>query len=257
MKSKSLLLAALLVGCQKERKVSGVVTDIFGNPLDGVTVMMEGHGEQTVTDASGSFTFPLQESPMRFLAGKDGFIRGMTTVQPPASKEEPVPSPKFELYPKPEDKGFYAVSAKDYIKLGPRKVKVVGTELRGLTGIQETGDHELAGGQLRFIYSSGLRPDEIARLDLRLHNLDFVESVEVPGVLGKEPVTANLWVAEDSVKFDLEQMSSEDVYLITTADKLDAGVYAFHTEGVLTSKDVKALDKLPKELQVAYSFEVK
>ena len=67
----------------------------------------------------------------------------------------------------------------------------------------------------------------------------------------------DLWVAKDVVEFDLKGLSSEDDYLITTREKLKPGIYAFHTEDVLTADDKDALDKMPKEMRVAYPFEVK
>jgi hypothetical protein len=45
--------------------------------------------------------------------------------------------------------------------------------------------------------------------------------------------------------------------VIMTREKLSPGMYAFHTQGTLTSKDPTALDKLPKEMRVAYPFEVR
>jgi hypothetical protein len=257
-KGLALLFLALLAGCKKPPVIHGVVRDIFGHPLEGVTVMMEGSMDRQSTAADGTFSFPLQKANMRFLAGKKGYIKAMTTVAPPADDKTEAPPVELSLYPDPPEKGFFAVGSDGYTKLEPRQIYVRGTELRGVAGIKETSDKSLPADQpLRFVFSSTLRPSQIAQLDLRLHHLDFVESIEVPGVLGKEPVTANLWVANGPVQFDLEQLATEDDYLITTREPIKAGAYAFHTEGVLTSRDVRILETLPRELQVAYAFETR
>ena len=87
--------------------------------------------------------------------------------------------------------------------------------------------------------------------------MEFVKEKAVPGVTGATPVKVNLYVAKDTVKFDLKSLPTEDTYLITPREKLGPGTYAFDTEGMLTTKDVDALDKTPTEMRVAYPFEVK
>jgi hypothetical protein len=246
-------------GCRKPPVVQGVVKDIFGQPIEGATVLVEGVLEQRITDAQGAFSFPRQKTDMRITAGKKGYIKDTETVTPPAEEGDETPPVELALYPDPPEKGFYEVGRDRYNKLEPRQIYVVGTELRSVSGLRETSDEVLGhnDGPTRFVFSSSLRPSEIAQLELKMHHLDFVDTIEVPGVLGKEPVTANLWVANKPVQFDLEQLATLDDYLITTREPLAGGAYAFHTGGVLTSKDVRALATLPKELQFAYAFDMK
>lgn len=254
-----LLVPILAGGCRKPPVVHGVVKDIFGRPIEGATVIMEGVLERRSTDAQGEFTFPRQTTSMRLTAGKKGYIKDTETLTPPEDASEEPPPIELALYPDPPEKGFYEVGRDGYTKLEPRQIYVVGTDLRSISGLRETSDHALGHqeGPTRFVFSSSLRPSEIAQLDLKMHHLDFMDTVEVPGVLGKESVTANLWVANKPVQFDLEQLATEDDYLITTREPLAGGAYAFHTGGVLTSRDVRALDRLPKELQFAYAFDMK
>jgi hypothetical protein len=246
-------------GCKKPPVQSGVVKDVFGNPLEGATVIMEGVREQKITDAQGMFTFPRPKTSVRITAGKKGYIKDTELATPPVQEKEDAPLVELALYPDPPEKGFYGVGRDGYTKLEPRQIYVVGTELRSISGLRETSDEALGhnDGPTRFVFSSSLRPSEIAQLDLEMHHLDFVNTVDVPGVLGKEPVTANLWVANRPVQFELEQLATEDDYLITTRETLAGGAYAFHTGGVLTSKDVRVLNTLPKELQFAYAFDMK
>ncbi|MDP6935544.1 MAG: hypothetical protein QGG40_21675, partial [Myxococcota bacterium] len=112
------------------------------------------------------------------------------------------------------------------------------------------------GKPLSFVFKSTVKSSQLARLDLQLHALDFVGDTIVPGLLGEEPATVNLWVATEAVPFDVTGLPG-DHYLIDTRTPLEPGSYAFHTQGVLTSKDIGALDKLPREMRVAYPFEVR
>ena len=52
-------------------------------------------------------------------------------------------------------------------------------------------------------------------------------------------------------------METDDDYTIKTREKLEPGVYAFHTQSILSSKDAAALDKLSEEMRVAFPFEVR
>ena len=67
----------------------------------------------------------------------------------------------------------------------------------------------------------------------------------------------NMWVADATIPFDLTGMETDDDYSIKTREPLEPGMYAFHTQGVLTSVDTAALDKLPSEMRVAFPFEVR
>jgi DNA-binding FadR family transcriptional regulator len=75
-------------------------------------------------------------------------------------------------------------------------------------------------------------------------------------VLGPTEATVNLWISDAEVSFDLESLPSRDDYLITTRAALEPGVYAFHAQDVLNEEDERVLMNLPKEMQVAFPFEV-
>src|SRR6185503_15271290 len=73
-------------GCSEPPVQSGVVKDVFGHPLEGATVIMEGVLEQKLTNAQGEFTFPRQKTSMRITAGKKGYIKDTELATPPVEE---------------------------------------------------------------------------------------------------------------------------------------------------------------------------
>lgn len=256
-------LAAL--SCSKPPELKGKVVDVWGAPIPGANVQLEGVPDGTQTGAIGGFTFEnVPAGKRRVMADMEGYIKEVTEIEIPAeATEETMPSPKIELFLDPGKPGFFLVGKdkvepEGYHHLEAVKVETVGTELGGLNGLPKEGTaHVPAGLPARFVFSSTLRASQLSQMNLQLHQLEFIAEKEVTGVLGDTAVKVNLWVAKDVVEFDLKGLSSEDDYLITTREKLKPGIYAFHTEDVLTADDKDALDKMPKEMRVAYPFEVK
>ncbi|MCB9779678.1 MAG: carboxypeptidase regulatory-like domain-containing protein [Alphaproteobacteria bacterium] len=259
-----LLLAALLplplfLACGEPARISGTVTDVWGQPIEGATVAMEGVTKQVQTDAEGGFSFEAPSAPTRVKAGKEGYIQNWTTAQPlPEGDEDAAEALAISLYPEPDHTGFYAVGLREYHELPAQMIATRGTELRAYTGLEDIGDDEFqTQAPMRFVFSSTLRRERIAQLDLRLHKLEFIDNVEIPGVLGDARAEVELWIADGAeIPYDLEGLPSRDDFLITPRSKLKKGVYAFHTQGALSSADYEALDKIPKELRKAYVFEV-
>lgn len=251
-------LASVLAACGEPPMLEGVVTDAWGKPIEAATVQLEGVVKQTTTDAKGIFHFIRPEGTLRLMAGKDGFIKNTASVTIPTSDDEAQPRPEIALYPEPERPGFYAVDRKPPLRhLEARRIKTVGTELRARTGLPDIGQDTIKSADgLRFVFSSTLRSSDLSRLDLQLHKLEFVGHENVAGVLGEEDVKVNLWVATDTEKFDIKGLPSRNDYLITIRGTLPPGAYAFHTEGLLVSTEVDALEKTPQEMQVAYPFEI-
>lgn len=247
-----------LSACSKPPVIEGQVTDIFGKPLVSAKVVLEGVPEHVTTDADGKYSFEALKTEMRFLAGKENYIQAIETA--PAledGQKGPLTGPTLELLPDPKTPGFYLVADK-YVNVPTQKIETVGTELKGMTGVKSPGDATVPGkGEQMFVFKSGLRASEIAQINLQLHQLDFIEEVDAKGVLGEEPVKLNLWVAKDRQSFDLEGTTQDTVYVIRTQKALPKGVYAFHTQDMMTANEITALDKLPKEQRVAYTFEVK
>ncbi len=255
----ALLLPGLLVGaCSKPETISGKVVDIWGRPIVGATMVLEGVPEHGLTDAQGLFSLELGEGSSRLMAGKDGFIHDVSEVPAP-DEEGKRPPVEFQLYPDPGEVGFYAIGRENYLALEDFEAETRGTEVRAMTGLRDIGDVSVSGSStLRFVFSSTLRSERLAQLNLQLHRLEFVGDGSMPGVLGETPVALNLWSATgEAIPFDLVVLPSRDDFLIKLREPLAEGAYAFHTQGSLTNTRYEGLDKLPKELRRSWAFEVK
>lgn len=264
--SSTVALGAALCGlllasaCGEPAKVSGTVLDIWDQPIEGATVALEGVVEQQTTTTAGAFTFVLpQPGKARVMAGKDGYIKDVAEVEPPAEDAEGPATVTFRLYPDPGEVGFYGVGQRVYHQLPGFEAMTKGTEVRALTGLHDVGDVVMPKEAApRFVFSSTLRVERLAQLNLRLHRLQFTQETSLPGVLGETSTDLNLWTAVgDEIPYDLTVLPSRDDFLIELREPLPPGAYAFHTQGTLTSHSYDGLDKLPRELRLAYTFEVK
>jgi len=246
-----------LVACSDPPVHKGRVTDRWGKPIAGVTIGLTGSAKQLVSGADGAFTIPVQKKDVKLRAGKPGYIKTSLNLSPHSGDGNPGPV-LIAMYPDPDSTGFYAVTSAAYSELESKTVKTVGTDIRAFNGLPDVGKIRVNGKKpLEFVFSSEARRSELKQLGLQLHKLKFLENDTVPGVLGETAVTLNLWVSDTTVPFDLTGMETDDDYSLKTREKLEPGVYAFHTQGILSSKDPKALDKLPEEMRVAFPFEVR
>ena len=253
----SLVGLALLAACGGRPDVEGTIIDPWDKPVEGATVIMEGVVERQVTDAAGHFEFDSRDVQMNLLAGKDGYIKGVASVAPPPEDADELPPVQIVLYPDPPEPGFYAIGTETYVQLRTETAEAIGTELETYTGISGVGTAQVpAGKPLRLVFSTGLRPHEISRLDLRLHRLNFIGHKVIKGALGDTEATVNLFVADGNVPFDLVGLQTRNDYLITSREPMTTGFYAFDIEGVLSAHDHALLDHLPRELRVAYPYEV-
>jgi hypothetical protein len=243
-----------LSACTEAPTVDGKVQDVWGNPIEGATVQMEGQ-EPSESGADGAFSFAQGEGPIRFMAGKEGYIQNTLKVMPPADPEAAIPEMVIKLYPEPASAGFFSVGPTEYYAIEQISLKTVGTDLGAYTGL--SADPNPLTGKTEFMFSSEASKSELSRLNLQLHKLEFKPSATVAGVTGDVEVKINLWMATESIAFDLTVLPKEHHYLLTPKETLESGHYAFHTQDVLTSKDPEALARLPEELRTAYPFEVK
>jgi hypothetical protein len=62
-----IVLAAITEKQQQGKTVSGVVTDVNGDPLIGANVMMKGTTNGTITDANGKFSLTFTPPPLSLL----------------------------------------------------------------------------------------------------------------------------------------------------------------------------------------------
>ena len=248
-----------LLACNNTPVVSGTVQDIWNNPIEGAMVQMEGNGNKQTTDAQGRFTFELQDveaGNLRFRAGHTDFIHDVEVlVYAPEMDTENTDPVEFELYPKPNDKGFYAVGGSEYHTLQSGELVDVKSTFKNLYGLARVNDVKLNNSKPQFVYYSSLRKEEIKQVNLGVYKLAFKEKEAMTGLTGDTEVEIDLWLPEDkTIPFNLRSLDQEEMYLIEFSEELEKGVYAFSGR-YIEGKD--NADKLPKELQVAYTFEVK
>lgn len=251
------MVPLLLLGCTSPSALRGEVVDVWGEPVGGASVVVEGVVERFHTDRVGRFTIETTLPVERAMAGKAGFIKAVLEVPPPGAGGRDYAPLRFELYPEPEVPGFYAVGAGEYVRVTPRRVHAVGTDLRHFVGLREVPEEPIPGGRTRFVFTSRLQESELLRMNLHLTRLSFVHRAPVKGVLGPVDATVDLWVAAAEVPFDLAVLPSRDDYLITTREPLVPGIYAFHAQDVLNDQAAGLLQSLPREMQIAFPFEVR
>lgn len=248
-----------LLACSTTPVVSGTVQDIWNNPIEGAMVQMEGNGNQQTTDAQGRFSFELNNvnaGNLRFRAGHTDFIHDVEVlVYAPEIDGENTAPVAFELYPKPIDKGFYAIGATEYSNLQSAELVDVKSTFKTVYGLARVNDVKLSTAKPQFVYHSSLRKEEIKQINLGVYKLSFKEKEAMTGLTGDTEVELDLWLPEGkAVPFNLRSLDQEEMYLIEFSEDLEKGVYAFSGR-YIEGKDNAA--KLPKELQVAYTFEVK
>jgi hypothetical protein len=251
-----MLTILLLAACTDTRSLTGQVRDVWGKPVMDATVVVEGVVERYHTDSVGKFEIDVADPVARVMAGKQGYIKDIQPVAAPAEEDADYAPVTLELYPEPEQPGFYAIGPEDYIHLEAKRVRLVGNEVDHYAGLQDIPDEQVRAGTVSFVFSSTLRAAELSQMNLHLSKLEFVDKVAMKQLLGRDAATVNLWVAKQDVPFDLKSLPSRDDYVITTRDALEPGMYAFHAQDVLNEDDERVLMQLPKESQVAFPFEV-
>lgn len=251
-------LAATLLGsaCGTGDQLQGTVVDIWGDPVAGAMVKLEGQPHRPTTDADGRFAMPYIAGTHTLKAGLEGYIQEDAQVILPdeaSAAEQPV----LRLYPIPEEKGFHVISSDRYLKLDPKPIRGIGNNLKSLYGLQEPGGVSVDGTQLRFIYHGDLRQDQLMSLGVTLHPMDFVATAELIGVTTQE-VPLNLHIADGTVDMTVERLKSRNDYLFQSTGSLERGrVYALTTNDLLTPDDDTAFRTIAPALRVAFPVELR
>lgn len=252
------LVALLLLGaCTEPPTIDGKVVDIWGEPIAEATVLMEGQGERPVTDNEGRYSFAHVPGKHVMKAGKQGYIQAHADLEVPEAGTDKIAGPTFELYKQPEEAGFYVIGSSGYTKLDQQMVHTVGSDFDPLRGLKATGSAKADHAPLTVLFHTELRYEEILKLGLELHGLEFVEKRELAGPLGKQEVDVNLHVSKGEHAITIEKMRSPTDYLITVKGDLEPGWYAFQTQDLLDSPDQDAFDRIPEELRQVFPFEYK
>ncbi len=251
---RSALPLLLLAACTSELpRIEGKVVDIWGHPIAGARVIVIGQTERPLTDEHGRYRVPFEPGEWEIKAGRDGYI-------PDAKRFEIVDmesrAPTFQLYQKPEERGFYVFGSGQYHPVVPTEVRSVGSALGAHRGMESIGDAAGQGPQLRVLFHTELKEDEINRLGLELVRLDYMREAEVASAMGSSNVKINLYIAKAPVPFEQKTLRSGTDYLLTV-DELQAGSYAFHTQEILDDMPREAFAETPPELRIAWPFSIR
>jgi hypothetical protein len=249
-------LPLLLLACGEPPVIEGRVLDVWGDPIEGATVMVVGGTERPLTDASGRYKLARAEGKFTVKAGRKGFIQDQLEFEV-LPGQEPGPGPLFQLYPKPEKPGFYAITPGKYLPLDEKVVLSVGNTLRAFRGVQSLGGAEVEVENPRILFHTELRTDEILRLGLELHRLEYVDHAELQGPMGSTDVGVKLYVDSVEIPIDIVPLRSKTDYLVVPKEKLEPGGYAFQTQELLSPSETDRFDEIPDELRVVYALSVR
>ena len=144
------LFSLVLWGCSEDPTIKGTVLDVWNKPVEGAMVQMEGVVESQKTDSSGAFSFALPsgtDGELRFRAGHEGFIHDVEiAVYSKDIDDDKIPSIQFNLFPKPEQKGFFGIGSEGYLPLQGEKTKSVATKLEKFSGLVDIGSTSFKEG---------------------------------------------------------------------------------------------------------------
>ena len=153
-----------LFGCSDPTVLSGKVLDIWDNPIEGVSVYVDGITEPQVSQDGGEFSFVLEEmtsQTIRLRTESNTHIKDVASIEY-STEDEENPVVDFRLYPKPDQKGFYGIGEKAYLPLEEQKVYTEGTKLEVFNGINNIGSVVLNTSRKQpFLFYSKLIKEEI------------------------------------------------------------------------------------------------
>jgi hypothetical protein len=248
-----LLFFTLFMGaCGGNAQLRGQVVDIWGNPIEGATVKMEGHAERPMTNSNGWFNLPDVSGEQKIKAGREGYIEDEIRVTVGKDAAPPI----LRLYPRPEKTGFFVVGSNGYEVLQPEPVKALGNEIKAVYGVKTLGDTSVDGDEIKIVYHTELRLDQVMTLEPEFHKLSFKRDAELHGALSTE-VRVNLWVSEKPLETVISPLKSRTDYLITTKTSLESGAYALTTYNLLNPSSDEAFDKIAKPLRLIFPVELR
>ena len=249
------MLSFLFFACSTETTVSGTVQDIWSKPIEEAEVYMKDVEESTKTSSSGSFSFSAKEGNMSFRIAKEGYIPN--TGQVSYKKGEADPSLTIQLYPTAEKNGFWYVGEKNYQQVDSQKIFKKESNARRILGLYDVGSIKIKKTKPAFVFRTTLRKEQLSQLDLELHSLRFIDKTTFTSLTGPKEVDIDLWVPDTQAAFDIRKLGANDHFLIELREELQPGVYAFHSQDVLSDEANINTKDLPKELLMGFPFEVK
>lgn len=257
---RPIAIATLLGACSSTPQLAGRVVDIWGGPIEGAMVKIDGLPARPITDAHGRFQLPLVDGEHVVQAGREGYIQDQATVTVSAGQASTADGASeviVRLYPIPEEKGFHVVGADRYHKLQPKLVRAVGNNIESLYGIREPGSESVDGDDLTFVYHGDLRHDQLMALDVSLHRLAFVERAELVSVTATD-VKLDLFVADTRVPLEITRLRSRNNYLLRAEGPLERQrIYALTTNHLLDPPDDESFQRIAPALRLAFPVELR
>lgn len=246
-----LLLSSCL--CSEPPTLQGRVVDPWNHAVDGAKVTMPGAQEPVTSDDKGQFRLPLKLGKYKLKAEKDGYIAAEREVE--VKDEDSSEIRSIRIIPEPTTDGYHVIGPESYLELAPATVTRTGNELHAFQGIKSSGSVEVDGKELRVVFHTPLKMDQVARLDIELHKLTFVKDMEVATVEGPQKVDVNLWTDAGKVDYEREELGSDDNYVFRV-NSLPSGTYAFVSMDLLNSANA-AFDSLPEGVRRVHPFTIK
>jgi len=246
------ILTILLCACGGGDPLRGQVVDIWGNPIEGATVKIVGQSERPLTDGNGWFNLPKTDGTISVKAGREGYIEDELSLDVNEKSTPPV----IRLYPRPEKAGFWVVGSAVYVPLAPETVKAFGNEIKTLYGIKTLGEASVDGSELKLIYHTDLRLDQVMTLEPQIHKLAFQRDAKLVGALSTE-VRVNLWVSDTPLKTTITPLKSRTDYLLEAEGTLEPGGYALTTNNLLNPATDEAFDKIAAPLRIIFPMELR
>lgn len=254
---RPLLLVPFVAACSGEPTLQGMVVDVWGNPVEGATVVVEGLPERPLTDSAGLFEVPMPPAgPLRLKAGREGYVQEHLEFTIPEDTAQ-LHRPVIELFPKPDDPGFYVVGISEYERLDAAAVQQVSNPVETVRGVVGSGPAAAVGPHLRVLFHTPLKMDQVMRLNVQLHELALRNRMDMAGPLGMVPVDINLYTSVRRVPVEIRPLRSRHDYLIVSKIDLEPGLYAFDTQGLLTATQAEMFNQVPEPLRVSYPFELR
>lgn len=250
------LLLVVLPACtwSGEPTIDVTVVDLWGGAVPGVVVeVVEGPRPSAplVTGWRGVASMPLVPAVTLRVSG-DGWLGREVVVRPPEGAARHVE--QVELVPEPTEAGFHAIGPGGYARLVPEGVRLAGNAVRSFVGVASAAAVTLPAGTLKVVFHTPLRRDEVARLDLALHRLRFVEQAEIGTVDGPRVIDVGLWVSDGEVAFDRVQLGEGGENYAFRAEDLPAGAYAFVSMDLLAARLPDDFERIAPELRVVHPF---
>ena len=247
---------ALFSACSSPPTVSGFVVDSWDNPIANANVKVTTSTDEhrTTTDEEGRFSLPDFTGSVTMLAAAGGHIPNGGEYTVNTGDVNPL---VMSLYPRPTSDGFFAIGSSSFVKIQEHKISVKGSDFEALYGFEDLGNDAVEAGKLRFIFHTDRTIEQINRVDLNLHRLNYIETAIIEGPLRPVTISPNMWTASDDVAIEIIPIRSKSDYLIVTKEAVPPGSYAFDTQDTLTPAKADDFEKLPKEMRIAYPFTVR